>query len=165
MPIERRKKNLKLRSLFPEIVVLAASLVVLYMYFTKQKIKTVSDLETVQSRLMSYSFKDSYRGWHSYYIFLEGQNNGYKIPADFLSCFDKSDFESAVHPGDVLTISFNKSLMIFSVSDGTRSYLSADSTMEKYNHSDLDAGLFMFVLGCVLLVGHLAYNKFKHLLE
>src|ERR1700739_1669453 len=86
-------------------------------HFTRQRITAVSDLETVQGPLQHYSFRDGFRGSHSYYIFLEGDNNRYQIPANFLGCFDKDGFESTVAAGDVLKGSFNKRLFVFSISD------------------------------------------------
>ncbi len=140
---------------------IVASMFPLYLHFSKQTIKTPSDLGTVQGNLLRYSFVDGYRGRHYYYIFLDGDNNSYKIPADFLDCFDKSSFESSVHYGDFLKILFNKRLFVFSISDTKRSYLSTNASIAKYNHSDIQVGIIMLLIGCAILVGRYLFQGSK----
>ena len=133
-------------------------------HFTQQKIAKPSDLETVQDKISHYSFVDGSRGTRYYNIFLARGTTPYKIPADFLSCFDKSSFESRVHVGDVLKLSFNKRLWVFSIADTNRSYLSTGSTIEIYNKSPLQVGLWILFLGTVFLFGRYLRNRNKLLL-
>jgi hypothetical protein len=146
------------------IFLITVSMVLFSMHLTKQKISTPSDLEIIQGKMLNYSFVDGYRGRHYYNIFLDGEIIPYKIPADFLRCFDKSSFESMVHAGDFLKLSFNKKLFVFSISDTKRSYLSADSTIEIYNKSDIQAGFVMFLLGVAILTGRYFYRRSSLLL-
>jgi hypothetical protein len=128
---------------------------------TQQKITRPSDLETVQDKISHYSFVNGYRGTRYYDIFLAGGTTPYKIPAEFLRCFDKSSFESKVHSGDVLKLSFNKRLWVFSIADTNRSYLPTDSTIEIYNKSAIQVGLWLFSLGIVSLIGRYLRDRNK----
>ena len=141
------------------IVFIFASLACVFKHFAQQKIVKPSDLQTVEGMMSNYSFKGGYRGAQYYYIFLEGDAAHYMIPADFIGCFDKPGFESAVHRDDVLKLSFNKKRFVFSITDAKRSYLSTDSTIEIYNKSDIRIGLYMFLLGVAILVGRYFYNR------
>lgn len=140
--------------------VIIVSVCIFCVHFTRQKITSVSDLETVHGPLQRYSFRDGARGTHSYYIFLEGDNNRYQIPADFLGCFDKDGFESTAVAGDVLTIAFNKRFFVFSVFDSKRSYLAADSAIAEYNGgTDIRVSIFLFIIGSAVLAGGLIRQR------
>ena len=126
----------------------------------RQKITAVADLETVQGPLQHYSFRDGFKGSHSYYIFLEGDERRYQIPANFLGCFDRDGFESTVAAGDVLKISFNKRFFVFSISDRSRSFMAAESAIAAYNNGeDLWAGTFFFLFAGAIFIVVLIYNR------
>jgi len=159
MSSKTRKRFWNDRSLLLGIFLILISIALFSKHFLQQKIDTASDLEIVQGKMSNYSFEDGYRGRRNYRIFLEGDRNPYKIPADFISCFDKSSFESMVHAGDILKLSFNKRLFVFSIADPNRSFLSTNSTIEIYNKSPIHVSLMMFSLGVVILVGRYFYKK------
>lgn len=145
------------RRLLVGVFVILVSVAMLYSHATRQKVKTASDLKTVRG-----PFLESYSSTRNNYcdISLQADYSTYRVPSDFLRCFDKGGFQSTVHPGDPLTILINNKSMVFSIADASKSFLNTDSTIAIYNSGlDIWKGLLLFLVGIVLVIWSLFPNR------
>lgn len=137
------------RLLIIGLILVLISAAMIYTHITRPKITTTSDLKTVRGPFLGChsGTRGNYRD-----ITLEADYDKYRIPADFLRCFDEHSFQTTVHGGDPLTLLVNNKLDIFSLSDKSRTFLNADSTIAIYNGSiDIWKGMVLFLIGAGLV--------------
>jgi hypothetical protein len=139
-----------------------AALFFFYHQLSRDTIKTDADLLKIDGIVMNYSFADKQNGrgiLHQYYIWLDGYTNAFQIPADFLSHFEKNEFEAHVKKGDSLSVTIPRQKMaelntstdniyLMSIDEGTYNYLDKAKTMKIENSGfDIYAGIFFLVIG------------------
>ncbi len=64
----------------------------LFTTIKKERVDSAEDLVDLEGKLSSYSFKNGSRGSKLYHLRMEGYPCTFKIPADYLPCFSKSEF-------------------------------------------------------------------------
>ena len=153
----------KSRQLFPGLLLLFASVFVVFHEFTKPSIKTAADLSVINGHLKSYSFKDQARGHHDYVIQLWEYPTVFQIPANFLDSFAKAKFETDVKEGATIWLSIPKSseknltldkrIFIFSAHAETEKYLDEENSLQKYNSKfTLLMSAIFFLIGSGLII-------------
>ena len=145
------------RRLLVGVIVVLLSVAMLYSHVTRQKITTASDLKMVRG-----PFLGCFSGTRNNYcdISLQADYDTYRVPSDFLRCFDKDNFQSTVHSGDPLTILINNKHVVFSIADASKSFLNADSTIAIYNGSlDIWKGMLLFLVGTVFVIWALVADR------
>ena len=80
----------------------------LYTTIKKEKITSVKDLIHVEGTLSSYSFTNGSRGSKLYHLWLKDYSCIFKIPADYLPCFDKSKFINSNLEGEMVNLKISK---------------------------------------------------------
>ena len=125
--------------------------------------KSAHDLSVINGQLLSYSFHDGQRGWHNYLVQLAEYPTAFKIPADFLDCFQKSTFQSDMKSGDMLWVSVPKEcekslnsdgrLFVFSIRTTSTTYLDERDTIKEYNSDfPLMMSVLFFLIGAALIM-------------
>lgn len=140
------------------------SLSFVYMFFTKEEIKSKDDLMKIEGRMLNYDFKEIVkykRTLHQYYLTLDTYSNLFQIPADYLNAFEKQYFLSTVRKGDIITLSIAKGqvkllntdqmVRITSITSQGRHYLRQDDVIEiEQSNTLLYGALLVFGVGIII---------------
>ena len=116
----------------------------LYSTITKDKVASPADLLSVEGTLSKYSFTNAERGRKQYYVWLDEYSSTFQIPADFLSFFDKRNFEANAIVRQALSLKIsrfdekklkepNSKLFIYDLQQESYKFLNGEATLRQEN--------------------------------
>lgn len=138
----------------------------MYSTITKDKVASPADLRSVEGTLSRYSFTNAERGRKLYYIWLDEYSSTFQIPADFLSSFDKRNFEANAIIGQVLSLKISKfdvkklkepnsKLFIYDLQQESSKFINGEATIRQENSP------MFFYAGTGFILAGIGYYFFR----